>query len=64
MYAFEAVEVLILEHPVKGAKSLIRLFHPSKHDHFYTTSVTEKNLFISNGYLFEGIEGYLLSFKA
>jgi hypothetical protein len=46
--------------PVCGAVALYRTVHNSNGDHFYTTSIAERDLAIaSGGYINEGIAGYV-----
>ncbi|PJC02266.1 MAG: hypothetical protein CO073_00345, partial [Candidatus Komeilibacteria bacterium CG_4_9_14_0_8_um_filter_36_9] len=45
-----------------GAAAIYRLWHDS--DHFYTTSITERDNCVNNGYINEGIVGYLSTSSA
>ena len=56
-YRDEGVACYVYDTPVGGASSaLFRLYHPISGDHFYTTSLAERDNAIANlGYTSEGI---------
>jgi hypothetical protein len=45
--------------PVCGAVPLYRLAHANNGDHFYTTSTAEKSEAVGQGYVEEGVSGYV-----
>lgn len=53
----------ILEEQQYSSVPLHRLFHPTSHDHFYTVSEDEKTSFIADGYVSEGISGYVFLYE-
>ena len=60
-YRDEGVACYVYDTPVGGASSaLFRLYHPISGDHFYTTSLAERDNAIANlGYTSEGIACYV-----
>ena len=55
----EGVLGYIASSPVCGAVPLYRVYQGSSNDHFYTTSVAERDSALRSGYANEGIAGYV-----
>lgn len=49
----------VSQNSFSGALPIYRLYHPTRVDHAYTSSITQRNMLVNDGYTFERIEGYL-----
>jgi len=58
-YTDEGIECYISDRNFPGGIPLYRFYWGAQNSHYYTTSETEKNQKVLEGYVFEKIEGYI-----
>jgi hypothetical protein len=59
LYRLEGVEGNVYQQPFDGTVPLYRLYNKKANRHFYSTSAQELNQVINQGFVLEGIIGYM-----